>query len=124
MGNGHAPGTAIGLGAAGVETATGFGAERPGEAGLAVFFFAAFFTAGFLAGFFLATALRAGALRTADFRAAGLRLADLRLATTRFDLDAVFFLLALRAMVSPTTFFFADFCFADFFLTAIRPSVL
>jgi len=43
MGNGHAPGTAIGLGAAGVGTiAAGFGATRPREAGLAVFFFAAF----------------------------------------------------------------------------------
>jgi hypothetical protein len=66
MGNGHAPGTATGLGAAGVicvvtGAVTGFvtadDAGRPGErrdAGLAVFFFAAFLTAGFLAGFFLA----------------------------------------------------------------------
>ena len=43
MGNGHAPGTEIGLGAAGVETtATGFDTGRARAAGLAVFFFAAF----------------------------------------------------------------------------------
>ena len=57
MGNGHAPGTATGLGAAGVITVVTGDAERSGElrdAGLAVFFFAAFLTADFLVGFFLA----------------------------------------------------------------------
>ena len=113
MGNGQAPGTAIGLGATGVETiASGLGAGRRWEAGLAVFFFAAFFTAGFLAGFFLAGFLTAAVfLRAADFFAAGLRLAaDLR--------TAFFTTLRLRA-----TLVFAAFRFTDFFLLAMRTSV-
>lgn len=67
IGNGHALGTATGLGAAGVITVvtgaiadfvTGVFAGRLWDAGfdadLAVFFFAAFLPAGFLAGFFFA----------------------------------------------------------------------
>jgi len=116
IGNGHAPGTAIGLGAAGIETtATGFGAKRLWEAGLAVFFFAAFLTAGFLAGFFLAAGFLALAF------AGTLRLeAVLRMADFRDAFAADFF---LRAIGLLTTFFFADFLFADFFLLAIRASV-
>lgn len=115
MGNGHAPGTAIGLGATGVETtATGFGAGRCWEAGLAVFFFAAFFIAGFLAGFFLA-----GFLAAADFRAAAgffALAADFRLTA---GLRTAFFAgLRLRATLVFTVFFFAAF-----FLLAIRTSV-
>ena len=68
MGNGHAPGTATGLGIAGAGVAvTGFGALRRWTAGLAVFFFAAFLTAGFLAGFFLPADFRAAVFRPAAF---------------------------------------------------------
>ena len=100
MGNGHAPGTEIGLGAAGVETAVmGGDAEGAGEAGLAVFFFAAFLIAGFLAGFFLAAlttapgfffaAWFAALVPAIPFRAAGLLL------FLPFFLLAAFLLLAL-----------------------------
>ena len=110
MGNGQAPGTATGVGAAGVITAvTGFGAGRPWEAGLAVFFFAAFLMAGFLAGFFLASTL-VTALRAADFRDA---------------LAAGFFLpaAALRTTFFFDAFFAADFFAVDFFVDfAIRTS--
>ena len=115
MGNGQAPGTATGLGAAGVITAvTGFGAGRPWEAGLAVFFlavffFAAFLIAGFLAGFFLASTL-VTALRAADFRDA---------------LAAGFFLPAgaLRATFFFDAFFAAAFFAVDFFVDfAMRAS--
>ena len=99
MGNGHAPGTATGLGIAGAAVAvTGCSALRRWTAGLAVFFFAAFLTPGFLAGFFLAATLSLAAdFRAADFLAALLGLA------------AGFFLWAgdLRA-----DFFFAAFFFA------------
>jgi hypothetical protein len=101
MGNGHAPGTATGLGIAGAAVAVmGFGVLRVRAAGLAVFFFAAFLIAGFLAGFFLAgffLAIFFAVLRdAADWRAAGLR-------------DADFF---LRAGALRADFFFAAFFFA------------
>ncbi len=121
MGNGHAPGTATGLGAAGVNTAvTGFDAGLPREAGLAVFFFAAFLTAGFLAGFFLA-----GFVRTSFFLAtaftdfwAGFLADALRLAATLRPADfftATFFLRAVLDVFFGAAFFFAAFFLLDFF---------
>jgi hypothetical protein len=123
MGNGHAPGTAIGLGIAGTGVIAfrfcGIRALRCWTAGLAVvvFFFAAFLTAGFLAGFFFAALLPAllrlatVVRRGADFRAAG------------FPADfAVDF---LRAATLRGTFFVAAFFtvfFADFFAFAITTS--
>jgi len=114
MGNGHAPGTAIGLGAAGVEAATtGFDAGPRRTADFAVFFFAAFPSAGFLAGFFLAGLVtRLGFFLAATLRTFAL-VGDLRAAllTDFFLREGV----ALRA----------DFFFADFFLAfAIRTSVV
>ena len=113
MGNGHAPGTATGLGAAGAETTvTGFDAERTWEAGLAVFFFAAFLMAGFLAGLFLADAT--DALRLAP------ALIALRAADFRETLAAGFF---LRATALRAAFCFDVFFFAAFFVAlAIRTS--
>jgi hypothetical protein len=120
MGNGQAPGTAIGLGGAGCETSGAVcGAVLTRETGLAVFFFAAFTLAGFLAGFFLTADLavflattaflRLPALREALFRAApALRAPDLRFAAGAFFARLFFFLAA---------FFFA----ADFF-AAMKPS--
>ena len=110
MGNGQAPGTATGLGAAGVITAvTGSGAGRPWEAGLAVFFFAAFLIAGFLAGFFLPSAF-VTALRAADFRDA-------------FAMGFFWFAAALRTTFFFDVFFAADFFAVDFFVDfAIRAS--
>jgi hypothetical protein len=107
MGNGHAPGTAIGLGATGVEIAmVDFGTTRLREAGFAVFFFAAFFTAGFLAGFFLMADLRAlvalvfaSVLRLAIV----LRASDLRVFAAGFFLGGA----ALRTAFLPADFFFA-----------------
>jgi hypothetical protein len=139
MGNGHAPGTAIGLGAAGSETtATGFGAGRSWEAGLAVFFFAAFFIAGFLAGFFLPGCVRvAGSFWASFVLLAGFFFACLARAPA-FFLAAAFRDLAFTAALAPVadlraaffiglplrkTFFFAGFFLADFFLLAIRTSV-
>jgi hypothetical protein len=126
MGNGHAPGTEIGLSAAGVETtATGFGAGLPGDAGLAVFFFAAFLIAGFLAGFFLAGFVLTGfffagfvlaAFFLAGFVLAAFFLASLLLAG--FFLGIGFFLIA--------DFFDAVFLAAlraDFFLPVLRFAV-
>lgn len=104
MGNGHAPGTVTGLGAAGAITdvtgaftgfVTGCFAGRLWEAGLAVFFFATFFTAGFLAGFFLA-----GLVLTAGFFLA----ATLRVSGFFFRVDF------------PATPFLAGFLAAPFFL--------
>src|SRR5688572_6314161 len=118
MGNGHAPGTAIGLGATGVEIVmVDFGTTRLREAGFAVFFFAAFFTAGFLAGFFFAGfVLLPGFFLMADLRALvalvfasalrlaiALRAADLRVFAAVFFLRAA----ALRAAFLPADFFFA-----------------
>lgn len=101
MGNGHAPGTATGLGIAGAETAVaGFGVLRGRTAGLAVFFFAAFFLAGFLAGLFLPAVLLT-AWRAADLRAA---------------FRMVFF---LRADVLPVVFFFATFFLALAMTTSV-----
>jgi hypothetical protein len=140
MGNGHAPGTEIGLGAAGADTtATGVGAGRSWKAGLAVFFFAAFFIAGSIAGFFLAAVVllvlltglagfvRAAALALAAvFFLAGLRWTaalPARVLATALrlvaDLRRAFFAgLPLR-----TVFFFAERFFTDFFLLAIRTSL-
>jgi hypothetical protein len=130
MGNGQAPGTAIGLGATGTDTVvTGVGAWRSWEAGLAVFFFAAFFTAGLTAGFFLAAwvllvlvtgfflagFVLAAAFFLADFAlAGGLFLAD---ADFAFDFDAVLRVALFACLGLRVTFFFADF-----FLLAIRTS--
>lgn len=90
IGNGHAPGTAIGRGATGVGPGIARGAGFPEVARFLAagccfcFFLTAFFFAGFRAGFFLP------ALRLAFFRVAALR----------------------------TTFFFNCFFFAVFFLAA------
>lgn len=109
IGNGHALGTATGLGAAGVITVvtgaiadfvTGVFAGRLWDAGfdadLAVFFFAAFLPAGFLAGFFFVEDFRLG-----DFLAA--------FATGFFLAD--FFLLAVLFAFLPVVLpdFFAAF---------------
>lgn len=115
IGNGHAPGTAIGLGAAGIETvAFGLVTWRLGKAGLAVFFFAAFLIAGFLAGFFLPSFLATARLTGTFLAVATLR--EVRLLT---DFVTFFF---LRVSALPAAFF-AEPRFELFFAAfAIRPS--
>lgn len=145
MGNGQAPGTEIGRGATGVDiSAMGIDATGAGDAGLAVFFFAAFFTAGFLAGFFLpAVTAATGFLAAGAARAERLDLAAFFLPAAddfpaRLALADAFFLAGFgaafdftealrRARLAATplgaAFFFAAPFFADFFLTAMRTSV-
>lgn len=139
MGNGQAPGIAIGRGATGAGTAVrtadcgegwGFGTGRLGAADffLAVFFFAdsflavgvflpAVFAGAFLAaGFFTAFFAFGGALRPAVFRPGLRREADVFRA-----LAAAFFFLGTFRVDEPAfdAFFFADFFFAAFFAFAI-----
>lgn len=132
MGNGHAPGTEMGLSAAGVVTVvceavtgfiTGCDALPAQEAGLAVFFFAALISAGFLAGFFLADFVFTGFLTglPADFFADRFT-AVLRAAAFFAGLATAFF---LRAIVVPGDFLRAAFFLPGFFAAfAMRASVV
>jgi hypothetical protein len=121
MGNGQAPGTAIGLGGAGCETSGAVcGAALTRETGLAVFFFAAFTLAGFLAGFFL-TAVLAAFLATTAF----LRLPDLREAlfpAAPALLRAPDLRFATGTFFAFPFFFFAALFFAADFFAAMKPS--
>jgi len=133
IGNGHAPGTATGLGTAGVITVvtgaiadfvTGVFAGRLWDAGfdadLAVFFFAAFLPAGFLAGFFFAGFV----VMPGFFFAEEFRLGDFlaAFATGLFFAGAAFFLADFCLLA--VLFAFLPVVLPDFFAAfAMRCSV-
>ena len=131
IGNGHAPGTATGLGTAGVITVvtgaiadfvTGVFAGRLWDAGfdadLAVFFFAAFLPAGFLAGFFFA-----GFVVSPGFFFAGFVVMPGFFFAEEFRLGDFLAAFATGLFFAGAAFFLADFCLLAVLL-AFLPVVL